>query len=220
MKNKICGSDKGELLLDALTQGANLGIILLTSSLFILSVTRLQEGLLLITSRFLPLLAGYCLLGVIIKLFHFLPEFNLNWMRGMTAIYWLDAAFFLLTVASRFFPAHIRYMVLTNLAVLIGLWALNYRYLTSVARELNHTPRGKRLVIDLKEKPKSQEEFFRLLEDYCISNHIALTYITRDIPANVELDGVPHRVELNYYYSYGGPTYTMDIIVLSAPHRP
>ena len=73
---------------------------------------------------------------------------------------------------------------------------------------------GRTLVIDLKDKPGTKEEFFSVLEDYCIKNRLSLEYVKREIPAVVKLDGVLHEVDLRSYYTYGGAIYTMDITKL------
>lgn len=91
---------------------------------------------------------------------------------------------------------------------------MNYFYMKHVANQLNMVRGGRTLVIDLDEKPGTKEEFFSVLEEYCIRNHMVLEYVKRDIPAVVKLDGILHKIDLNNYYTYGGAVYTMDITKL------
>lgn len=213
MKKAISkNSNRNDLIRDTLMQGCNLGIILLTSSMFLFCITGNRKGLELLIPNFLPFLLCYMAAGSLIQALRHLPETNFRWLRGITAMYFLFLFSILIFNADLFIPAHIYHMLLINLCVLIGLWAVDYRYLTRIANELNLSSRSKCLIVDLKEKPKSQEEFFQILEQYCSKNHLSLSYMKREIPAIVELDGVRHRIELNYYYSFGGPIYTMDII--------
>ena len=73
----------------------------------------------------------------------------------------------------------------------------------------------KTLVIDLDEKPKSKEEFFKIIEDKCIEKGDTLEYIERDIPAIVRINEVLYKVELGYYYGLiGNAVYTLKIIEL------
>lgn len=139
---------------------------------------------------------------------------DLSWLRGMAFMYWYYIILFLLLLLARFLPDYLRYMVLSDAVVLFGRWVLNYLYVKRTANQLNMAKGGRTLVIDLKDKPGTKEEFFSVLEDYCIKNRLSLEYVKREIPAVVKLDGVLHEVDLRSYYTYGGAIYTMDITKL------
>ena len=108
-------------------------------------------------------------------------------------------------------PLPVRTMLLTSAAVLLLMWEAEYRYLKSVARDLNSGAAGRILLIDLDEKPGSSEEFFAALETYCKKSSITLEYVKRDIPATVKLNGRLHTVTLTESYMYGGPGWSMEI---------
>ena len=94
---------------------------------------------------------------------------------------------------------------------LLLLWEAEYRYLKSVAKDLNSGTAGRILLIDLEEKPGTPEEFFAVLETYCQKSSIALEYVKKDIPATVRLDGRLHTVALTESYMYGGPGWSLEI---------
>lgn len=102
-------------------------------------------------------------------------------------------------------------MFLTSTVVLLLLWEAEYRYLKSVAKDLNSGAAGRILFIDLEEKPGTPEEFFAVLETYCQKSSIALEYVKKDIPATVRLDGRLHTVALTESYMYGGPGWSLEI---------
>ena len=139
---------------------------------------------------------------------------DLSWLRGMAFVYWYYIFLFILLLLAQFLPNYLRYMILSDAVLLFGRWALNYLYAKRTANQLNMAKAGHTLVIDLNEKPGTKEEFYSILEDYCISNRMCLEYIKRDIPAVVKIDGVLHGVDLRSYYTYGGAVYTMDITKL------
>ena len=71
------------------------------------------------------------------------------------------------------------------------------------------------LLVDLKEKPKTKEEFFKILEEYCISNRVSLEYVEKDLPAITRINGVLNKVEIGYYLDISGATiYTLKITEL------
>ena len=201
-----------EVFWNILVSGANLGVILFAGGLLGLWALSGGNGMEFITSRLGPVFLLYLLASCFLRLVKSLPELDYTWLRGITVVYWFDILLLILMVSAAFLPDYLRYMILADAAVLFGRWIINYIYMKHVADQLNHRAEGGRtLVIDLNEKPRTKEEFFAVLEEYCVKNRLDLEYVERDIPAFVKLDGIPHKVDLNSYYTYGGAVYTMDI---------
>lgn len=201
-----------EGLWELLTTGFQEGMILLTGALFALWAIGGEAGTSLLMSRFGPVLLIYFLVGTLLQLLKQLSRLDFKWFRGITFFYIGDLLLLPFIIIIRIIPGDLRYVILADFAVLLAMRFMNYFYMKRVAKQLNSGRKGWTLVIDLKEKPKNKEEFFAILEEHCMKNDIALEYLERDIPAVVKMDGQLHRVELNYYYTYGGPVYTMDII--------
>lgn len=205
---------KRELFWEILISGADLGMILFVGAFMGLWLFSGRQGLEIVMDRLGLFFLIYLAAGCLLQFFKRLPELDLSWLRGMAFIYWFDILLILLLFLAAFLPDYLRYMILSDAVVLLGRWALNYLYAKRTANELNKAKGGRTLVIDLNEKPGTKEEFFSVLENYCIKNRLSLEYIERDIPAVVNLDGVLHEVDLRSYYTYGGPVYTMDITKL------
>jgi hypothetical protein len=205
---------KREAFWEILISGADLGTILFAGALVGLWLCSGKQGLEIVMDRLGLIFLIYLAAGCLLQLFKRLPEMDLSWLRGMAFVYWYEILMILLLVLAQFLPDYLRYMILSDAAVLFGRWALNYLYAKRTANQLNMTKGGRTLVIDLNEKPRTKEEFFSHLEDYCIRNRMCLEYIKRDIPAEVKIDGVLHEVDLKSYYTYGGAVYTMDITKL------
>ncbi|MDR0923571.1 MAG: DUF4318 domain-containing protein [Hungatella sp.] len=205
---------KREAFWEILISGADLGTILFAGALVGLWLCSGKQGLEIVMDRLGLIFLIYLATGCLLQLFKRLPEMDLSWLRGMAFVYWYEILMILLLVLAQFLPDYLRYMILSDAAVLFGKWALNYLYAKRTANQLNMTKGGRTLVIDLNEKPSTKEEFFSHLEDYCIRNRMCLEYIKRDIPAEVKIDGVLHEVDLKSYYTYGGAVYTMDITKL------
>jgi len=205
---------KREAFWEILISGADLGTILFAGALVGLWLCSGKQGLEIVMDRLGLIFLIYLATGCLLQLFKRLPEMDLSWLRGMAFVYWYEILMILLLVLAQFLPDYLRYMILSDAAVLFGRWALNYLYAKRTANQLNMTKGGRTLVIDLNEKPRTKEEFFSHLEDYCIRNRMCLEYIKRDIPAEVKIDGVLHEVDLKSYYTYGGAVYTMDITKL------
>ncbi len=205
---------KREVFWEILFTGVDLGTILFVGALMGLWLLSDRQGLEIVMDRlglfFLIYLAAGCLLQLIKQL----PEMDLSWLRGMAFMYWYFILSFILLLLAGILPDYLRYMILSDAVVLFGRWALNYLYTKRTANQLNKAKEGRSLVIDLNDKPGTKEEFFSVLENYCIKNRLSLEYIKRDIPAVVKLDGVLHEVDLKSFYSYGGAIYSMDITKL------
>lgn len=204
--------ERREALWNIVVSGTNLGVILFAGGLLGLWALSGGEEMEFITSRLGLVFFLYLLAGCFLRLVKSLPELDYTWLRGITVVYWFDILLLLLMLLAAFLPYYLRYMILADGVLLFGKWAISYIYMKHVADQLNHRAEGGRtLVIDLNEKPGTKEEFFAVLEDYCVKNRLDMEYIERDIPALVKLDGIPHKVDLNSYYTYGGAIYTMDI---------
>lgn len=209
-----------EVFWNIAVSGANLGVILFAGGLLGLWALSGRDGMEVITSRLGLVFFLYLLAGCFMRLVKSLPELDFTWLRGITVVYWFDIFLLFLMVLAAFLPDYLRYMILADAAVLFVRWIINYIYMKHVADQLNHrTGGGRTLVIDLSEKPGTKEEFFGILEEYCIKNRLSLEYVERDIPALVKLDGIPHKVDLNSYYTYGGAVYTMDISRAGTKHE-
>lgn len=203
--------DRKEILWNIVVSGANLGVILFAGGLMGLWAFSSRESMEFVTSRLGLVFLLYLLTGCILQMIKELPEFEFTWFRGMTVVYWVDIFLVLFIFLGAFLPDYIRHMILADGLVLFVKWILGYIYMKNIAAQLNMTGRGRTLVIDLEKKPGTKDEFFGILEEYCMKNGLNLEYVNRELPALVKLDGIPHKVSLNYYYTYGGPVYTMDI---------
>ena len=136
---------------------------------------------------------------------------------GAGIYYWIFLIVLAVSVIGNFIPDYIRYIVLVNIVVIIALWIWDYISLSKVANELNsgRSYKENTLLVDLKEKPKTKEEFFKILEEYCISNRVSLEYVEKDLPAITRINGVLNKVEIGYYLDISGATiYTLKITEL------
>lgn len=204
--------ERREFYWEILVYGFREGVLLLTVGLFYLWVLGDMAGSAWIMKRFGVVLLVYCMAGVLLELVRRQSEKGIKWFRGLAAFCICDILLFAFIALNGLLPGFIHSIILADFVVFFGLRAANYFYMKNIAMQLNDGKKGWTLVVDLKEKPRTKEEFFSVLEEYCFSNHMDLEYVNRDLPATVRLDGKLHRIELNYYYSYGGPVYTMDII--------
>ena len=168
---KVSGGQAAEFVM----QGINLGIILFTAALVGLKLGGYGEGLTGFVDRIFVFLPVYMVAGIAIQFFRFLPEFDYVPLRGNTflTVFWM--VFVIVIIISRFLPETVNFILLVDGIVLFLLWLFQYSYLTFVARELNQGRRQRKtLVVDLEECPKTQEEFFSVLEAYCRKNQIEL----------------------------------------------
>ena len=136
---------------------------------------------------------------------------NSSFFRGAAALAWCYIVLVCLFFLAQQIPRSIQVMFLTSTVVLLLLWEAEYRYLKSVAKDLNSGAAGRILLIDLEEKPGNPEVFFTVLETYCQKSSISLEYVKKDIPATVRLDGRLHTVALTESYMYGGPGWSLEI---------
>lgn len=198
-------------------KGIYIGFTLLISSILTLRLTNDIESMVKVFNYFIPILIGYMLIGVIIKWIRNLPYKSSEGSMGAGVYYWVFLIVLVISVIGVFIPDYIRYIVLVNIVVLITLWIWDYISLSNVAKELNggRSHKYNTLLIDLKEKPKTKEAFFKVLEEYCINNRISLEYIEKDLPAITRMNGVLNKVEIGYYFDISGITiYTLKITEL------
>lgn len=198
-------------------KGINIGFVLLISSILTLRLTNNIDGMIRVFNYFIPILIGYGILGFLIQWIRNLPHKSSEGSMGVGIYYWIFIIVIAVSIIGNFIPDYIRYIVLVNIVVLVALWIFDYISLGRVARELNGNKSHKHntLLIDLKEKPKTKEEFFKLLEQYCISNKILLEYVEKDLPAIIKMNNVLNKAEIGYYFDVSGATiYTLKITEL------
>lgn len=202
---------------ESLIKGVNVGLFLLLSSILTLRVTNDLEGAVKLFNYFIPVVLVYIVIGTLFQFIRQLPGKSSNGSIGIAIYYWLWLILIIVPIMGIFIDDYIRYIILVNAIIIIGIWIGDYIHLTKIAKELNGTRvnNHKTLVIDLDEKPKSKEEFFRIIEDKCIANGDTLEYIERDIPAIVKINEVVYKVEIGYYYGLiGNAVYTLRITEL------
>lgn len=200
-----------ENLVETLKQGLFLGTLLLLCSLSVLWLAAPEE-IGPVWSLFPAVLFGYVAAGCLLHLLRGRPaRLNSSFFRGAAALAWCYIFLFCLFFLAQQIPRSIQVMFLTSTVVLLLLWEAEYRYLKSVAKDLNSGAAGRILLIDLEEKPGTPEEFFTVLETYCQKSSISLEYVKKDIPATVRLDGRLHTVALTESYMYGGPGWSLEI---------
>lgn len=198
-------------------KGIYIGFTLLISSILTLRLTNDVEGLVEAFNYFIPVLIGYMLTGVVIQWIRSLPHKSSEGSMGAGIYYWIFLIVLAVSVIGNFIPDYIRYIVLVNIVVILALWIWDYISLSKVANELNsgRSYKENTLLVDLKEKPKTKEEFFKILEEYCISNRVSLEYVEKDLPAITRINGVLNKVEIGYYLDISGATiYTLKITEL------
>ncbi len=205
---------KRDAFWEILLSGIDLGMILYAGALMGLWLLSRRQDLEMVMDRFGLIFLIYLAAGCVLQIYKCLPEMDFFWLRGMAVVYWYYMILFLSLLFAQLLPDYLRYMILSDAVVLIARWAVNYLYTKHTANQLNMAKKGYNLVIDLDEKPAAKEEFFSVLENYCIKNRMSLEYIKRDIPAVVKIDGVLHSVDLRSFLGYGGSIYTMHITKL------
>lgn len=134
---------------------------------------------------------------------------------GGASITWIFLIMFATGWIASILPQVIRNIVLANIVVCIMIGVGNYYSLKNIAKELNGGNHrfGKRLIVDLKERPKNQEEFLLAIENYCNKNFKNWFFVERSNPATVEVDGKKMWVELEFYYdNFGNGISTIDFM--------
>lgn len=199
-----------EELGEFLSSGLNLGIILFAGAVIGVWASEGQMHIDYLFQNFIFILIICVLAGYVLELLRSIPEIGLHWFRGTAIINWFSIGLFIFLVFHSLLSSSIRYMLIGDMAVLGIMWVGNYVTVNKIAKQLNKGGKGYALVVDLNEKPRTKEEFYEAIEAYCKKNHIVLEYVERDMPAIVKLNGQLNKVELNYYYTFGGPIYTLD----------
>lgn len=195
-------------------KGANIGFLLLISSILTLRFTNDFENTMKVFTYFVPVLIGYIIIGIIFQCIRNLPSTSSSASMGIGIYYWISMVMIIIPTLGMFIEGYIRYIILVNVLVVFVLWAIDYLHLSKVAKELNggKAVKHKTIIIDLKSKPKTKQEFFRILEDNCISNGESIEYVERDIPAIIKINEVLYKAEIGYYYSVAGEAiYTLKI---------
>ncbi len=200
-----------------LIKGVNVGLLLLVSSILTLRFTNDLNGAVKVFNYFIPVALVYIVIGILFQFIRQLPGRNSKRSSGIAIYYWVWMIVIIVPIIGVFIDDYIRYIILVNTIIIVGLWIGDYMHLSRIAKELNgmRVNKHKTLVIDLDEKPKSKEEFFKIIEDKCIAKGDILEYIERDIPAIVRINEVLYKVELGYYYGLiGNAVYTLKITEL------
>lgn len=197
-----------------LIKGANIGLILLVSSILTLRFTNDLQGAVKVFNYFIPVVLVYIVIGILSQFIRQLPCKESEVSMGVSIYYWVWMIVIIVPIIGMFIDDYIRYIILINGIVILGIWIVDYIHISKIAKELNggRVNKHKTLVMDLDEKPKSKEEFFRLIEEKCIVNGDILEYIERDIPAIVKINKILYKIEIGYYYGIvGNIVYTLKI---------
>ena len=200
-----------------LIKGVNVGLLLLVSSILTLRFTNDLEGAVKVFNYFIPVVLVYIIIGILFQFIRQLPGKNSKGSAGISIYYWIWMIVIIVPIIGTFIDDYIRYIILVNTIIIVGLRIGDYIHLSRIAKELNgiRVNKHKTLVIDLDEKPKSKEEFFKIIEDKCIAKGDTLEYIERDTPAIVRINEVLYKVEIGYYYGLiGNAVYTLKITEL------
>ncbi|MBL4934330.1 DUF4318 domain-containing protein [Clostridium sp. YIM B02515] len=204
--------DKKEIII----KGSLLGAILFVSTFIYLVIYGSIQSLVNIGTFFVPILLGYSLIGIIIRWLVYrsaLKKESSHLFSGVASYYWVWMLCIVFSVCAYFIPQAIRYIILTNAAVLLLVWVLDYLYLKNIAKELNSGLKYHRvtLVEDLLSRPKTENMFMEEIEIYCNKNHLTLEVIEYGMPAKIKMDNTPYLVKLGQYYSMVGTVvYTLE----------
>lgn len=204
---------KNEMHKEILWKGSFLGLALLCSSTFALSIQGQPKTAEKLMEWYPVIVLAHLAVGVILYWIHQWPVKRHEFQRGMAIVYWSMLILMLLEIFAERIPAAARGILLADCALLAILWIGEYIQVWRIARELNHGMGGRTvtLVEDLGEKPKDTEEFCRQIAAYCEKSNIQLEFVTREKPILVRLDGILYLAELRFYYSaYGTAVYTME----------
>ncbi|MBS6183788.1 MAG: DUF4318 domain-containing protein [Clostridium celatum] len=197
-----------------LIKGANIGFTLLISSILTLRFTNDYDGMMKIFKYILPVLIGYVFIGIVFHWLRNIPRKNNAGSFGVAIYYWVFIIMIIVPVLAMFIDDYIRYMIMANILVIVALWLGEYIHISKIAKELNGgiASKHKTLIVDLDSKPKTKEEFFRIIESKCISRGDSLEYVERDIPAIIKINGELYKAEIGYYYAISGnAVYTLKL---------
>lgn len=198
------------------SKGALLGLILFVSTLIDLLINKDMQHLQIVGTFLIPIILGYCLLGIFIRWMVYrstIRKEGFQLFSGVAIVY-LILMFSTIFMAGAFFiPQVIRYIVVTNIIVLLLVWFLNCVYLKNIAKELNSglAHYNRLLVEDLREKPHTEDMFMEHIQNYCKKNHLSLEILEYGIPAKIKMNNILYMVKLGQYYSVVGTlTYTLE----------
>lgn len=212
----VLREELGEILLESCA----LGLTMLLVSLYTLQGN--DRPLLLSLLPWLPLWALlYLAIAVLLVWRHHLPPKDNTAFVGMTVPY----TFLALCALALFVCALTSFSllpVLISSAVVAALfWLAEFLMLRHAAAQMNklnlpgHHYYAMTITYDLKERPRSDAEFFQALEQCCMEDHSSLEYVTREQPALIRLDGVLCEVKVQTHYTkYGLPAYELKVTEL------
>lgn len=213
---------KNEMGKEILWKGSFLGLALLCSSIFALSIQGQPKTVGKLMEWYPVVVLVHLAAGVILYWIHQWPVKRHEFQRGMAIVYWSMLILMLLEIFAEQIPAAARGILLADFALLAVLWIGEYVQMWRIARELNQGmgSRTVTLVEDLAEKPKDTEDFCQQIAAYCGKNNMQLEFVTREKPILVRLDGILYLAELHFYYSaYGTPVYTMEFTTREEKNR-
>lgn len=188
-----------------LVKCAALGLGLFFSSVFVLLLTHDMVHLELFADKMFLVMGTY--IGAIVALrvlvsFKIFRRISVIFSGG-AIVYWVFLLILPITFIGLFVEDYIRYIVIINILVLIGVMVGNFFYMKYIADELNQGKwkKGFRLIEDIECRPKSEDEFMRWIENYCGKNALELEVIQYGIPAEIKMDGLRYRVKITEYSS-------------------
>jgi hypothetical protein len=197
-------------------KGFFLGLLLLASTLINLLVNKDIEHLQIVGSFLVPIILGYCLVGIFIRWLVYRSTIRtegFNLFSGPSIVYWIWMLSAVFMAGAYFIPQVIRYIVLANLGTLLLVWFLNCVYLKKVAKELNSGLQhySRTLVEDLTSKPENEDVFMEEINSYCESNHLSLEILEYGVPSKIKMNNALYKVELGLYYDLvGNIVYTLE----------
>lgn len=202
--------------IEIVIKGLFLALILFLSTIINLLIQQDILHLKIISTFLIPIILGYCLLGMFIQLMVYRSTFRKeggNIFSGSAIIYWVFIFTTIIMFSAYFIPEVIRYTVTANVAALLLVWLLNFLYLKNIAKELNSGLElsSRVLIEDLYHRPQSEDEFMEEIKNYCLKNNLSLEIIWYGIPAKIKMNNMLYRVKLGQYYSItGGVVYTLE----------
>ncbi len=210
--------------IDISTKGLFLGVILFVSTIIYLLISKDMQDLKAVGTFIIPVVLCYALVGILIRWLMYrsaLKKESNHLFSGVASYYWVCMICTIFMACAYFIPQAARYIVLTNAAVLLLVWVLDYLYLKNIAKELNSGLKYHRvtLIEDLLSRPQTEDMFMKEIEVYCNKNHLTLEVIKSGIPAKIKMDNTPYLVKLGQYYSMVGTVvYTLEFrSILSNP---
>ena len=120
-------------------KGINTGFILIISSILTLSLLQDNSASLKFIQYFIPILITYIICGIIIQWIRNIPVKNSEGSQGAGIIYWIFLIMIIIPVIGSFIDLYIRYIVLTNIVVIINLIILFVNFSFMIYLPLNNS---------------------------------------------------------------------------------